>query len=87
MAGSDKIEIVASRVFIGLTAAGLSVLGLVVAWVGQRAAVVVVVPARPGLVWALLPASNTVTIWLRPGNGPAGRRVLAGTGVGFSSCS
>jgi len=51
--------------------------GLVVAWVGQRAAVVA--PARPGLVWALSPASNAVTIWLRPGNGPAGRRVLAGS--------
>jgi hypothetical protein len=53
------------------------VLGLVVAWVGQRAAVVV--PARPGLLWAFSPTSNTVTIWLRPGNGPGGRRVLAGS--------
>ena len=56
------------------------VVGLVVAWVGQAAAVVlvvVVVPARPGLVWAFSSASNTVTIWLRPGNGPAARRVLA----------
>ncbi|MGN6173064.1 MAG: helix-turn-helix domain-containing protein [Streptosporangiaceae bacterium] len=56
---------------------GVLVVGLVVAWMGQRAAVVA--PGRPGLAWALSPASNTVTIWLRPGNGPAARRVLAGS--------
>jgi hypothetical protein len=51
--------------------------GLVVAWVGQRAAALAL--ARPGVAWALHPGSNTVTIRLTPGGGPLGRRFLAGS--------
>ena len=49
--------------------------GLIVAWMGQRAGAVA--SARPAVAWALDPASNTVTIRLRPGGGPSGRRILA----------
>ena len=49
--------------------------GLIVAWIGQRA--VGLTSARPAVAWALDPASNTVTIRLRPGGGPASRRILA----------
>ena len=49
--------------------------GLIVAWMGQRA--VGLTSARPAVAWALDPASNTVTIRLRPGGGPASRRILA----------
>ena len=49
--------------------------GLIVAWMGQHA--VAVASARPAVAWALDPASNTVTIRLRPGGGPSGRRILA----------
>jgi peptidoglycan/xylan/chitin deacetylase (PgdA/CDA1 family) len=49
--------------------------GLIVAWMGQHA--VGLASARPAVAWALDPASNTVTIRLRPGGGPSGRRILA----------
>jgi peptidoglycan/xylan/chitin deacetylase (PgdA/CDA1 family) len=49
--------------------------GLIVAWMGQRA--VALASARPAVAWALDPASNTVTIRLRPGGGPSSRRILA----------
>ena len=49
--------------------------GLIVAWMGQRA--VALASTRPAVVWALDPASNTVTIRLRPGGGPSSRRILA----------
>jgi peptidoglycan/xylan/chitin deacetylase (PgdA/CDA1 family) len=49
--------------------------GLIVAWVGQRA--VAVASVRPAVAWTLDPASNTVTIRLRAGGGPSGRRILA----------
>jgi peptidoglycan/xylan/chitin deacetylase (PgdA/CDA1 family) len=49
--------------------------GLMVAWMGQRA--VGLTSARPAVGWALDPASNTVTIRLRPAGGPSGRRILA----------
>ncbi len=51
--------------------------GLIVAWMGQRAAGLA--SSRPAVAWALDPASNTVTIRLRPGGGPSSRRVLAGS--------
>jgi peptidoglycan/xylan/chitin deacetylase (PgdA/CDA1 family) len=51
--------------------------GLIVAWMGQRA--VALASARPAVAWALDPASNTVTIRLRPGGGPSSRRILAGS--------
>ena len=49
--------------------------GLIVAWVGQRAEGLT--SARPAVAWALDPASNTVTIRLRPGGGPSSRRILS----------
>lgn len=49
--------------------------GLIVAWMGQRA--VALASARPAVAWALDPASNTVTIRLRPGGGASSRRILA----------
>ena len=49
--------------------------GLIVAWMGQHAAGLA--SRRPAVAWALDPASNTVTIRLRPGGGPSGRRILA----------
>jgi peptidoglycan/xylan/chitin deacetylase (PgdA/CDA1 family) len=48
--------------------------GLIVAWMGQHASASAA--ARPAVVWALDPAANTVTIRLRPGGGPSGRRIL-----------
>jgi peptidoglycan/xylan/chitin deacetylase (PgdA/CDA1 family) len=53
----------------------LVLVGLAVAWVGQRAAAVAA--ASPHLAWAVSPASNTVTIRLAPGSGPSGHRILA----------
>ena len=50
-------------------------MGLVVAWMGQRAEAVA--SDQPGVVWRLSPASNTVTVRLTPGSGPQGRQVLA----------
>jgi peptidoglycan/xylan/chitin deacetylase (PgdA/CDA1 family) len=59
-----------------LAAAGTLVgLGLVVAWMGQRADAAA--QARPRVAWTLSAASNTVTIRLAPGSGPLGREVLA----------
>src|SRR5689334_15060784 len=52
---------------------GLVVVGLAVAWLGQRAEAVA--SAKPGLVWALSPASNTVTVRLTAGSGPQARQV------------
>jgi peptidoglycan/xylan/chitin deacetylase (PgdA/CDA1 family) len=49
--------------------------GLIVAWMGQRA--VAATSARPAVAWALDPASNTVTIRLRPSGAPSSRRILA----------
>ena len=49
--------------------------GLIVAWMGQRAEGLT--SARPAVAWALDPASNTVTIRLRPGGGSSGRQILA----------
>ena len=49
--------------------------GLVVAWMGQRADAAA--QARPRVAWTLSAASNTVTIRLAPGSSPLGRKVLA----------
>src|SRR5215471_12988604 len=65
----------ARRLPIFLMAGLLIVTGLVVAWLGQRATAWAL--ARPGVVWALSPASNTVTIRLTPGAGPSGHQVVA----------
>jgi peptidoglycan/xylan/chitin deacetylase (PgdA/CDA1 family) len=56
-------------------AGALVLVGLVVDWLGQRSAAAA--SARPVVAWALSPASNTVTIRLTPGGGPAARRILA----------
>ena len=61
---------------VRLAAAGtLVVLGLAVAWMGQRADAAA--QARPRVAWTLSAASNTVTIRLAPGSGTLGREVLA----------
>ena len=56
-------------------AAALVVVGLIVAWMGQRADAVA--SGRPRVTWHLSPASNTVTVRLTPGQGPLGRQFLA----------
>jgi peptidoglycan/xylan/chitin deacetylase (PgdA/CDA1 family) len=53
----------------------LVTVGLVVAWMGQRADAVAA--NRPDVAWALSTASNTVTVRLTAGSGPLGRRVMA----------
>lgn len=53
----------------------LILIGLVVAWMGQRA--VASASATPGLAWVLRPASNTVIVRLTQGGGPSGQQVLA----------
>jgi len=63
------------RLLLLLMAGLLIVTGLVVAWLGQRATAQA--SARPRVVWALSPASNTVTVRLAPGPGPSGRQVVA----------
>jgi peptidoglycan/xylan/chitin deacetylase (PgdA/CDA1 family) len=61
---------------VRLAAAGTLVgLGLVVAWMGQRADASA--QATPRVTWTLSAASNTVTIRLAPGSSPQGRNVLA----------
>jgi peptidoglycan/xylan/chitin deacetylase (PgdA/CDA1 family) len=63
------------RLVLLLMAGALIAAGLVAAWLGQRATAQAL--SRPGVVWALSPASNTVTIRLTPGAGPSGRQVVA----------
>jgi peptidoglycan/xylan/chitin deacetylase (PgdA/CDA1 family) len=53
----------------------LVLVGLAVAWMGQRADAAAV--AAPGVTWVVHPASNTVTVRLVPGGGPASRQILA----------
>ena len=61
---------------VRLAAAGTLVgLGLVVAWMGQRADASS--QARPRVAWTLSAATNTVTIRLAPGSSPTGPNVLA----------
>ena len=63
------------RLVVLLMAAVLVLAGLVAAWLGQRATAQAL--SRPRVVWALSPASNTVTIRLTPHGGPSGRQVVA----------
>ena len=56
-------------------AAALVVVGLIVAWMGQRADAVA--SGQPRVTWHLSRASNTVTVRLTPGQGPLGRQFLA----------
>ena len=61
---------------VRLAAAGTLVgLGLVVAWLGQRADAAA--QAKPQVAWTLSAASNTVAIRLAPWSSPQGRNVLA----------
>jgi peptidoglycan/xylan/chitin deacetylase (PgdA/CDA1 family) len=63
------------RPLILAVAGALVAMGLAVAWMGQRAEAAA--SAKPGVVWSLSPASNTVTVRLTKGSGPAARHVLA----------
>jgi peptidoglycan/xylan/chitin deacetylase (PgdA/CDA1 family) len=63
------------RLVLLLMAAVLVFAGLVAAWLGQRATAQEL--SRPGIVWALSPASNTVTIRLTPRGGPSGHQAVA----------
>ena len=63
------------RLLFLLMAGALVVVGLVVAWLGQRATAQPL--SRPRIVWSLSPASNTVTIRLTPHAGASGRQVVA----------
>jgi len=63
------------RLVLLLMAAVLVLAGLVAAWLGQRATAQAL--SRPRVVWALSPASNTVTIRLAPRAGPSGHQVVA----------
>jgi peptidoglycan/xylan/chitin deacetylase (PgdA/CDA1 family) len=59
-----------------LAAAGTLVgVGLLVAWMGQRAEAGA--QARPGVRWSVSAASNTVTIRLTPGSGPSAGDIMA----------
>src|SRR5512142_3114137 len=61
---------------VRLAAAGTLVgLGLVVAWMGQRADAAA--QATPRVAWTLSAASNTVTIRLAPGSSLLGGKILA----------
>src|SRR5215472_12875820 len=63
------------RPLVLAAAGGLVVVGLFVAWMGQRAEAIA--SGKPGLVWALSPGSNTVTVRLTAGSGPRAQQVLA----------
>ncbi|HET7247308.1 MAG TPA: polysaccharide deacetylase family protein [Streptosporangiaceae bacterium] len=68
------------RRLLMLAAAGvLVVVGLIVAWMGQRAEAVA--QARPGIRWSVSPAANRVTIRLTPGSGPSAGRIVAGSRI------
>jgi peptidoglycan/xylan/chitin deacetylase (PgdA/CDA1 family) len=59
---------------VAAVAAVLVVIGLIAAWIGQRAGAGA--SGQPKVAWKLSPASNTVTIRLTPGSGPSARQVL-----------
>jgi peptidoglycan/xylan/chitin deacetylase (PgdA/CDA1 family) len=63
-----------------LAAAGALVgVGLLVAWMGQRAEAVA--RARPGLTWSVSAASNRVTIRLTAGSGPSAGHIVTGSRI------
>jgi len=63
-----------------LAAAGALVgVGLLVAWMGQRAEAVA--RARPGLTWSVSAASNRVTIRLVAGSGPSAGHIVTGSRI------
>ena len=65
------------RVLLLAAAGALVLLGLIVAWLGQRAEAAA--QARPGITWSVSPASNKMTIRLTAGSGPSAARVVAGS--------
>ena len=63
-----------------LAAAGTLVgVGLVVAWMGQRAEAVA--QARPGVTYSVSAAANTVTVRLTPGSGPSAGHIMASSRI------
>jgi len=63
-----------------LAAAGALVgVGLIVAWMGQRADAAA--RAKPGITWSVSAASNKVTIRLTPGSGPSAGPVAASSRI------
>ena len=63
-----------------LAAAGALVgVGLIVAWMGQRANAAA--RAKPGITWSVSAASNKVTIRLTPGSGPSAGPVAASSRI------
>jgi peptidoglycan/xylan/chitin deacetylase (PgdA/CDA1 family) len=69
----------AQRLPVLAAAGALVVVGLIVAWIGQRADAVA--RARPGITWSVSAAANKVTIRLAPGSGPSAGRVAAGSSI------
>jgi peptidoglycan/xylan/chitin deacetylase (PgdA/CDA1 family) len=65
----------ATRLPVLAAAGALIGVGLVVAWLGQRADAQA--QASPVVTWTLSTAANTVTIRLTPGSGPESRQLLA----------
>jgi peptidoglycan/xylan/chitin deacetylase (PgdA/CDA1 family) len=63
-----------------LAAAGTLVgVGLVVAWMGQRAEAVA--QARPGVTYSVSAAANAVTVRLTPGSGPSAGHIMASSRI------
>ncbi len=63
-----------------LAAAGTLVgVGLVVAWMGQRADAVA--RASPGVTYSVSAAANTVTVRLTPGSGPSAGHIMASSRI------
>jgi len=67
------------RVPILAVAGALVAVGLIVAWMGQRADAAA--RARPGITWSVSAASNKVTIRLTPGSGPSSGHIVAGSRI------
>jgi peptidoglycan/xylan/chitin deacetylase (PgdA/CDA1 family) len=60
-------------------AGALVAVGLIVAWMGQRAEAAA--RARPGITWSVSAASNRATIRLTSGSGPSAGRIVAGSRI------
>ncbi len=69
----------ARRVPVLAAAGALVGVGLLVAWMGQRAEAQA--RARPGLAWSVSTASNRVTIRLTAGRGPAAGHIVTGSRI------
>lgn len=69
----------ARRVTILAATGALVGVGLIVAWMGQRAEAMA--RARPGITWSESAASNKVTIRLTAGNGPSAGHIVAGSRI------